>query len=55
MSPELFTLENIFSMNLGRYKDICLGIVENAVKEMSIERSIDDVKKVSNYNKIILP
>lgn len=54
MSPEIFTLENIFSMNLGHYKDICMEIVGNAVKELGIERSIDDIKKVCDYNKIII-
>jgi len=46
MSPEMFTLENIFSMDLARYKDICMDIVGNSVKELSIERSIKEVEKV---------
>lgn len=42
----MFTLENIFNMDLARYKDICLEIVANSVKELSIERSIKDIEKV---------
>lgn len=49
MSPENFTLENIFSMNLANYKDLCLEIVGNSVKEMSIQRGINDIEKVIVY------
>lgn len=49
MNPEVLTLENIFNMDLARYKDTCLEIVANSVKELSIERSINDVEKVSIY------
>lgn len=47
ISPEVLTLQNIFSMDLGRYKDICMEIVANSVKEMSIELTIKDIEKVS--------
>lgn len=46
MSPEMFTLEQIFAMDLARYKDTCMEIVGNSVKEMSIERTIREVEKV---------
>jgi len=46
MDPEVLTLENIFNMDLARYKETCLEIVANSVKELSIERSINDVEKV---------
>lgn len=49
MNPETLTLENIFSMDLARYKDTCMDIVANSVKELSIERNINDVEKVSIY------
>lgn len=42
----MFTLENIFSMDLARYKDACMEIVGNSVKEMSIQRGINEVEKV---------
>lgn len=46
MNPEILTLENIFSMDLARYKDVCMEIVGNSIKESSIERSIKDIEKV---------
>lgn len=46
MNPKFFTLENIFNMDLARYKDICMEIVGNSVKELNIERNIKDVEKV---------
>jgi len=33
-------------MDLARHKDACLEIVENSIKEFSIERSINDIIKV---------
>lgn len=53
MSPDMFTLEQIFNMDLARYKDICLEIVGNSVKELSIERNINDIEKVIKYMKNI--
>jgi len=49
MNPEVLTLENIFNMDLARYKDTCMEIVANSVKELSIERNINEVEKVSIY------
>lgn len=40
MSPERFTLENMFAMELHRYQDIAEGIVNNAVKELQIEKGV---------------
>lgn len=33
-------------MDLFRHKDVCLEIVENAIKEFTIERSINYIIKV---------
>lgn len=46
MNPEMFTLEHIFAMDLACYKDICIEIVGNSIKEMSIEHTIREVEKV---------
>lgn len=53
MSPELFTLDNIFNMNLAQYKDICMEVVGNAVKALSIERTINEMKKVSLFESFL--
>lgn len=42
----MFTLENIFNLDLAQYKDICMEVVGNAVKALSIERTINEMKKV---------
>ena len=38
MSPETFTLANLFSMELHNYQDTIAEIVTSAMKELSIER-----------------
>ncbi|XP_050426983.1 dynein axonemal heavy chain 10-like [Adelges cooleyi] len=43
MTPEVFTLGKMFAMDLGRYEDICMEIIGNAVKELSIERSVKEI------------
>jgi dynein heavy chain len=48
MSPDRFTLENLFAMQLHRYQNIVEEIITNAVKELETERGvkkIDDVWK----------
>lgn len=47
MTPDRFTLENMFSMELHHYEDIAREIIGNAVKELSIEKGVKDVESVS--------
>ncbi|CAB3257120.1 unnamed protein product [Arctia plantaginis] len=44
MSPERFTLENMFAMELHKYQDIAENIVNFAIKELAIERGVKDVQ-----------
>ncbi|XP_050527907.1 dynein axonemal heavy chain 10 [Daktulosphaira vitifoliae] len=46
MSPEVFTLEKMFAMDLGHYEDICMEIIGNAVKELSIERGVTEISNI---------
>ncbi|XP_012272400.1 dynein heavy chain 10, axonemal [Orussus abietinus] len=46
MTPDRFTLENMFAMDLARYRDIAQGIVTNAIKELSIEKGVKEVEEV---------
>uniref|UniRef100_H3BAL0 Dynein axonemal heavy chain 10 n=1 Tax=Latimeria chalumnae TaxID=7897 RepID=H3BAL0_LATCH len=43
MSPNTFTLENMFAMELHKYADVIGDIVTSAVKELSIEKGVKDV------------
>lgn len=43
MSPERFTLDNMFSMQLHKYQEIVEEIVLNAGKELSIERGVKEI------------
>ncbi|XP_014219672.1 dynein heavy chain 10, axonemal [Copidosoma floridanum] len=43
MAPKRFTLENMFAMDLARYQDIAATIVNNASRELAIERGVQDV------------
>lgn len=43
MHPERFTLANMFAMELHKYQEIAVGIVTNAVKELAIERGVQEV------------
>ncbi|VVD00169.1 unnamed protein product [Leptidea sinapis] len=45
MSPERFTLENMFAMELHRYQDVAEEIVNHAIKELAIERGVRDVQE----------
>lgn len=47
MSPDRFTLEAMFAMELHRYQDICEEIIANAVKELSIEKGVKEISVVS--------
>lgn len=43
MHPERFTLANMFAMELHKYQEIAIDIVTNAVKELAIERGVQEV------------
>lgn len=49
MSPDRFTLEAMFAMELHRYQDICEEIIANAVKELSIEKGVKEISVVSMF------
>lgn len=46
MSPERFTLGNMFAMQLHKYQDIAEEIIANAVKELAIEKGLKEVANV---------
>uniref|UniRef100_A0A182QI99 Dynein heavy chain linker domain-containing protein n=1 Tax=Anopheles farauti TaxID=69004 RepID=A0A182QI99_9DIPT len=46
MSPERFTLENMFAMELHKYQDIAEEIINNAIKELAIERSVQEIAHI---------
>jgi len=55
MSPDRFTLENLFAMQLYRYQNVVEEIIANAVKELETERGvkkIDDVWKGMQFTVI---
>ncbi|XP_055618804.1 dynein axonemal heavy chain 10 isoform X2 [Toxorhynchites rutilus septentrionalis] len=46
MSPDRFTLENMFAMELHKYQEIAEEIINNAIKELSIERGVQEVAEI---------
>lgn len=46
MSPERFTLDNMFSMELHKYQEIVEEIVLNAIKELAIERGVKEIAEL---------
>uniref|UniRef100_A0A182K9N1 Dynein heavy chain linker domain-containing protein n=1 Tax=Anopheles christyi TaxID=43041 RepID=A0A182K9N1_9DIPT len=46
MSPDRFTLENMFAMELHKYQDIAEEIINNAIKELAIERSVQEIAHI---------
>lgn len=46
MSADRFTLDNMFAMELHRYQDIAEDIINNAIKELSIEKGVKDITEV---------
>ncbi|KAL1383973.1 hypothetical protein pipiens_013086, partial [Culex pipiens pipiens] len=46
MAPDLFTLDNMFAMELHKYQDIAEEIINNAIKELSIERGVQEVADI---------
>lgn len=43
MSPDRFTLDNMFSMELHKFQEIVEEIVLNASKELAIERGVKEI------------
>jgi dynein heavy chain len=54
MSPERFTLGNMFAMQLHRYQDIAEGIIANAMKELAIEKGIKEIADIWNRMQFIV-
>ena len=46
MSPDTFTLANLFSMELHRFQEVIEDIVMSANKEMSIEKGLAEVEEI---------
>ncbi|XP_055533348.1 dynein axonemal heavy chain 10 [Wyeomyia smithii] len=46
MAPDQFTLGNMFAMELHKYQDIAEEIINNAIKELSIERGVQEVADI---------
>ncbi|KAL1116910.1 hypothetical protein AAG570_005379 [Ranatra chinensis] len=46
MSAERFTLQNMFSMELHKYEEMTQEIIAIAVKELSIEKGVEEVSQV---------
>ncbi|XP_055585529.1 dynein axonemal heavy chain 10-like [Uranotaenia lowii] len=56
MAPERFTLENMFAMELHKYQEIAEEIINNAIKELSIERGVQEVEEIwQHMSFIVLP
>jgi len=53
-SPDKFTLQNVFDMQLHRYKDTAEEIIANANKELSIEKGVKEIADVWNRMQFIL-
>ncbi|XP_063229306.1 dynein axonemal heavy chain 10 [Bacillus rossius redtenbacheri] len=43
MSADRFTLENMFAMELHRFEDIALQIINNAIKELTLEQQVKEI------------
>ncbi|KAI4469012.1 dynein heavy chain [Holotrichia oblita] len=43
MALDRFTLDNMFSMELHKYQDIAEEIINTAIKELSIEKGVQDI------------
>ena len=46
MSPDTFTLANLFSMELHRYQEVIEDIITSATKELSIEKGLAEVEEI---------
>lgn len=45
MHPDRFTLSDMFAMELHKSQEIAETIVNNAIKEMQIEKGVKDIKE----------
>ncbi|KAK6624941.1 hypothetical protein RUM44_011805 [Polyplax serrata] len=45
MSPDRFTLENMFAMEIHKYTDIVEEIISAAVRELSIEKGVKEIQE----------
>lgn len=54
MSPDRFTLENMFAMELHRYQTIAEEIINNAIKELAIEKGVKEIEDTWNQMQFIL-
>lgn len=54
MSPDRFTLDNMFAMELHRYQDIAETIINHAIKELAIEKGVKQIAEVWNNMNFIL-
>ncbi|XP_050294970.1 dynein axonemal heavy chain 10 [Anthonomus grandis grandis] len=43
MAPDRFTLDNMFAMELHRFQDMAEEIINNAIKELAIERGVLEI------------
>ena len=43
MSPDRFTLDNMFAMELHKYQEVAEAILNNAIKELSIEKGVKEI------------
>lgn len=50
MAPDVFTLENMFAMELHRFSDITDEIINNAVKEQLLEKGVKEI--VAGWNNV---
>lgn len=48
MSLDRFTLDNMFAMELHKYQDIAEEIINTAIKELSIEKGVQDIADTWN-------
>lgn len=56
MSPDKFTLDNMFAMEISRYTDIVEEVIAAAVKELSIEKGVKEIQEVwKHMNFIVIP
>lgn len=46
MHPDRFTLDNMFAMELHKYQEIAEQIINNAIKELAIERGVQEVAEI---------
>lgn len=46
MAADVFTLENMFAMELHKYQEIAETIINNAVKELAIEQGVIDIGRI---------